>query len=161
MIQSRFKLNALLPLIPAGVVLWIMYELRGVLLPLDKLSFIVYLCLSLFLFILVWVIFGELRTKVIAVAIEGNSIKVGSFFGLGFSKKYYFNQLTGFKVSVLTTKTTSYEYLYLMVNNKKVIKISEFYHSNYSEMKDYITAKVHDLGYENFNLLREVKEIFK
>jgi len=161
MIRSRFKLNALFPFIPAGVVLWLLYDLRGALLPLDKLSFIVYLCLGLFLFILIWVFFGELRTKAIVVIIEGNSIKVSSFFGLGFSKKYYFNQLTGFKTSVLITKTTSYEYLYLMVNNKKVIKISEFYHSNYSEMKNYIIAKVHDLGYENFNLLREVKEIFK
>lgn len=160
MIQSKFKLNALLPLIPAVVVLWLLYELRGVLMPFDKLGFIVYLCLSLFLFILIWVFFGELRTKALVITIDGDIIRASNFFGLGFSKKYSLQQVTGFKTSVLATTTSSYEYLYLMMNNKRIISISEFYHSNYSQMKQYIIAKVPDLGYESFNLLREIKKIF-
>lgn len=161
MIQSTFKSSALLPLIPALVVSWILYELRGEIFPPDKLSFVVYLCLALFLFILIWIFFGELRTKALKVIIDGDQIRTRNFFGLGFSKRYYFHEMDGFKTADLPATKETYEFLYLVVNNKKVIKISEFYHRNYPQMKQYIITKVPDLGYEDFSLLREVKEIFK
>ena len=159
MIRSKFKLNVLLPIIPAAIVVWIFVELRKVIFPLDKLSVVVYLCLAFFLFILVWV-FGELRTKALKLTIGKDYILSRNFFGLGFSKRYYFQEANGFKTSSLPAIGNSYEYLYLFVKNKKVIKISEFYHENYLQMKQYIGSRVRDLGYERFNFFREIKEIF-
>jgi len=42
-----------------------------------------------------------------------------------------------------------------------VIKLSQFYHKNYEELKTGISdAKIKDLGFEDFSYLRELKEIF-
>ena len=121
-----------------------------------------FLLFSLF-FIYVWLslIFGELRTKVIFVEIKYDSFNIKRYLGFGVSKTYYFNQIDGYKISVLSSQSGSYEYLYLMIDSKKIVKLSEFYHKNYSQLKQLIITKnVKDLGFERFSLFREVKEIF-
>ena len=47
-----------------------------------------YLFFVFFLFIWVWLVFGELRTKIIKAAIDNTQITVSGFFGLG-ARKYY------------------------------------------------------------------------
>jgi hypothetical protein len=66
----------------------------------------------------------------------------------------------GFKTSKLSSRAGTYEYLYLLVGNKKTIKLSEFYHRNYSEIKTHLKKHVPDLGHERFNMVDEFKEIF-
>ena len=44
---------------------------------------------------------------------------------------------------------------------KKIIKISEFYHKNYLQLKNKIQENFKSLGYEHFSLLDEFKEIFR
>jgi hypothetical protein len=48
-----------------------------------------------------------------------------------------------------------------MKNGRKVIRVSQFYHSNYSEVKKLIAKKVKFLGRKNFSYLKEFKEIFE
>ncbi len=47
-----------------------------------------------------------------------------------------------------------------MMNDKKIVKLSEFYHRNYSELKTVLAKKVTYLGNEKLNILNELKEIF-
>jgi hypothetical protein len=115
----------------------------------------------LFIFAWVWLVFGELRTKVVAVDIGYDNFIVKGFFGLGKPKTYYFNEVEGYKTSILPAKLTVYEYLYVMSGSKKVIKLSQFYHQNYEELKTAIAAeKINYLGFEDFSYMRELKEIF-
>jgi hypothetical protein len=46
-----------------------------------------------------------------------------------------------------------------MKDQKKAIKISEFYLKNYSDLKDQIKLKTTDLGFENFSYVDELNEI--
>ena len=115
---------------------------------------------TLTLFSFFYLLFGEIRTKNILVELESNEIKVKRFLGLK-KEIYKFSEIEGWKYSCLTSRGGTYEYLYLYnFNNKKVIKISEFYHSNYWELKDFVKINFKNLGYENFSYVDEFKEIF-
>jgi hypothetical protein len=112
-------------------------------------------------FVWSWLVFGELRAKVISVEFDHGSFSVKQFLGLGASKTYYFDDIEGYKTSILPSNTGTYEYLYLMSSDKKVIKLSEYYHRNYTELKEYIINRgIKNLGFERFSYIKELKEIF-
>lgn len=115
---------------------------------------------TLTLFSFFYLLFGEIRTKNIIVELENGEIKVKRFYGLKI-ESYKFSKIEGWKYSNLTSRGGAYEYLYLYdFNNKKIIKISEFYHSNYGELKAFVKANFNNLGYERFSFIDEFKEIF-
>ena len=116
--------------------------------------------LLLFLFILIWLVYGELRTKAIKVKINSNNVIVKNFMGMGTGKDYGFKEFDGYRISILPSEYKEYEYLYLFIGQKKVIKISQFYHSNYDELKSSLTSKTKNLGEEPFSIIREIKEIY-
>ncbi len=127
----------------------------------DKMSFGVLMFIGLLIFTWVWLTFGELRTKIIAVVIDSNVISVRNFWGLGRKVSFVLSDFEGYKTSLLPSKYRTYEYLYLIKNGKKIIKISQFYHRNYSDLKIEIRNNVKFIGQENFNYIRELKEIFQ
>lgn len=115
---------------------------------------------TLISFSFLYLLFGEIRTKNIIVELENKEIKVKRFFGLKIDF-YRFSEIEGWKYSNLTSKGGTYEYLYLYnFNNKKIIKISEFYHSNYLEVKDFVKANFKSLGFDELSYIDEFKEIF-
>ncbi len=116
--------------------------------------------LALLIFIWTWMLFGEIRTKAVKVTIAQNHITVSHYIGFGKKKRYSLAAFDGYKTSILPSEYDTYEFLYLMTDNKKRIKLSQFYHKNYKELKDNLTRKVKNLGNEKFNMLREIKEIF-
>lgn len=77
------------------------------------------------------------------------------------TETYKFSEIEGWKYSHLTSRGGTYEYLYLYQDNKKIIKISEFYHKNYLQLKNKVQENFKSLGYEQFSLLDEFKEIFR
>ena len=106
-------------------------------------------------------IWGELRTKAIKVYIDNSSITKRNFLGLGTTTIYNFSQVSGFRTSNVSSKSGTYEYLYIIVNDKKVIKISEYYHRNYKELKsDLMKKNIRNLGNEFWSFIKETKEIF-
>jgi len=115
---------------------------------------------TLLIFVFIYLIVGELRTKIIIIEINKNEIKIKRFLGLK-TETYKFSEVEGWKYSHLTSRGGTYEYLYLYKNNKKIIKISEFYHKNYFQLKNKIQTNFKNLGYEQFALMDELKEIFK
>lgn len=123
-------------------------------------SFGVFAFLMLFAFAWVWIFFGELRTKVVKVEIHDKTIVVSNYLGLGTKRVYDFSQFDGFETALLPSKYDTYEYLYLMKNKKKVVKLSQFYHSNYADLKEAMTVKARFLGQKGFSYIQEIKEIF-
>jgi len=115
-----------------------------------------------FSFVWSWLVFGELRSKAIYIKFGYSSFDVKRYLSLGPSKTYLLNDIDGYKISFLSSNSGTYEYLYLMNGDKKVIKLSEFYHKNFKELKqEVISQNVNDLGFERFNYLKEFKEIFQ
>lgn len=114
---------------------------------------------SLLTFTFIYLVIGEIRTKFIIVKINENEIIVKRFLGLK-TETFKFSEIKGWKYSHLSSRGGTYEFLYLYQNNKKIIKISEFYHKNYYPLKKHIQEKFNYLGYEKFSLISEFKEIF-
>lgn len=112
------------------------------------------------LLILSWLIFGEFRTKMIVVEFGSDSISIKPYAGFGTAKLFRYDQLDGYSVSILDSINMAYEYLYFMQSGKKVGKISEYYHSNYEEMKAELNTKLKDLGIIEFRYWDEIKESF-
>jgi hypothetical protein len=162
MIKSKFRLWAFLPPVLVLMVSFLLGLIVAVSFQpkVDISSFVAFFVVLLFVFILLWLVLGELRTKEIKVTIDGDQIKVRNFLGAGMTKFYRFNEVDGFKTSILEARQGDYEYLYLIKNNRKVVKLSEFYHRNYKELKQVITAKTTDQGFEKFSYRREFREIF-
>ena len=111
-------------------------------------------------FTILWLFFGEFRTKMIKVVLNDDHLLVKSFGGLAMAKKYLYKDLDGFKTSILRSRGGDNEYLYFIKNNSKVGKISDFYHKNYLELKKEISSKLDDLGFEKFSYKDELKETF-
>jgi hypothetical protein len=112
-------------------------------------------------FTLLWLFWGECRTKMIVVTVDGDILSVRRFGGLGRKQIYLLSGFDGF-----TTSQQSYgargilEYLYLKKGATKVVKLSETYHQNYQVLKAVISSRTKDLGIESFSFVDEVKEIF-
>lgn len=113
------------------------------------------------LFVWCWLVLGELRKKVVAIETAYDRFVIKRYLAFGPSVTLYFDQVDGYKLSFLYATNTSYEYLYLMVGDKKIAKLSNYYHRNYTDLKEsIITASIRDLGVEDYNSSRELKEIF-
>lgn len=163
MIKSKFSLWVILTIFLIIILSGINYLIFSkLLLPeSNKMSFGVLIFIGLLFFTWIWLTFGELRTKIITIAIDSNLISVRNFGGLGRKVSFELDGFEGYKTSLLPSKYRTYEYLYLIKNGKKKIKISQFYHSNYSELKIELRKNIKFIGQENFNYIRELKEIFQ
>ena len=115
----------------------------------------IYLSL-LFIFTIIFLL-AETRHKIIKIIIDRNTISKRNFLTI---IQYNFGDFDGFQTSIINSKNGSYEYLYLVKDNKKLIKISEQYHKNYFEMKDLINQHSKFLGDTKFKYWHEVKEMF-
>lgn len=107
------------------------------------------------------VVFFELRDKVIFVKFENSSIKIKRFIGIFKSQNINNIKITGFYNSSVKTGFGRFNYLYLMIDNKKIAKISNQYHKNYEELKGEIERKHKDLGFIKTGLLSEFKDFIK
>lgn len=159
---SKFKLKSFFPLVVIppiifGLVNYIYFLLAPTAPtpPLNGLPLILLLT-----FTILWLFFGEFRTKMIKVVLNDDHLLIRTFGGLSTAKKYLYKDLDGFKTSILRSRAGDNEYLYLIKDNKKVGKISDFYHKNYLELKTEISSKLDDLGFEKFSYKDELKETY-
>lgn len=160
--KSRFRYWAyFLAFLALGFSVILIMELTGnILNPTMPIGFFLVFTLF-FIYVWIWLVFGELRTKIIYIDFAYSSFTIKRFLGLSASKSYYFDTFDGYKTSILFSQSGSYEYLYLMIGNKKIIKLSEFYHSNYKELKQFvINQNIKYLGFESYSFIKEFKEIF-
>jgi hypothetical protein len=161
MLKSKFKFRVLLIaiLIIALATISIFVLTESLPIKIEQIRWIDVYMAVLFLLTWIWLVFGELRTKIIEIAIFDNQLEKKNYFGL--NQKFDFNYFDGFQTSILRGKGESHEYLYLVKDKRKVIKISETYHKNYFELKKRIATDFNNLGKIEFSYLDELKEIFK
>ncbi len=110
--------------------------------------------------VLLWLIYGELRTKIIRLNLEYDHLTIKRYYGLGAPATVYYTDIDGFTISILPATNTAYEYLYLMKNGKKIGKLSQFYHKNYADLKAELKTHIQDLGYIEYNSWQEIKDSF-
>jgi len=115
---------------------------------------------TVFAFFWSWLFFGEARTKAVRVSLGFNTITVSRYMGWGRSITFQFADIQGYRTSRLSSEYSSFEYLYLVAGDRKIVKLSEFYHQNYSELKKELVKKIKYLGNEQFSWARELREIF-
>lgn len=111
-------------------------------------------------FISIIMIFFEFKSKIVNVEFISSQFKINRFFGLRNSKIIDDKIIDGFHNSIVKTKYGSYDYIYLMSNNKKIVKISNQYHKNFIELSIEIKKRYKDLGYINSDFISEIKDIF-
>ena len=126
---------------------------------LDPIAFFLVIFLVI-VFVNAWLIFGGLRQKVVVIDIGFDKIILKRYLGLGKPQTIYFTELDGFSISLLPTSTRYYEFLYAKSDGKKVFKLSEFYHRNYTGLKQALSEKLNYLGEENFAYKNEFKDVF-
>lgn len=112
------------------------------------------------LFISIIMMFFEFKSKIVNVEFIASQFKINRFFGLSNSKIIDDKIIDGFHNSIVKTKYGSYDYIYLMSNNKKIIKISNQYHKNFMQLSIEIKKRYKDLGQINSGFISEIKDIF-
>ncbi|MBX9808617.1 MAG: hypothetical protein K2X95_12590 [Flavobacteriaceae bacterium] len=112
------------------------------------------------LFFVIFIMFIELKDKIIAIKFEENGIKINRFCGIKNPTFIDNKQIDGFHNSIVTTKYDRYNYIYLMKGNKKIAKISNQYHKNFGDLSREVEKKYKNLGFINSNFISELKDMF-
>ena len=159
--KSRFTLKSymliLLIIILSSVVLILSYAFFF----LDqKVHFGMLLFLPFPIFATVWLFFGELRNKMIKFRFDNDFIIINKFAGFYKDEVYKLAETQGFIISDLPSNNGNYEYLYIIKDKKKIVKLSEYYHANYDELKEEIQNMLNYLGREEFSYIDDFNEMF-
>lgn len=161
MLYSKFKPGVFIPVF-AALFLFVLLILVIILFTgKGKDPLIGLITIPVCIFFLLWIVVGELRTKALKVEISYDKILVKKYLGYGAPAEFWFSEMEGFKTVLLPSEYRDYESLYLIKGGRKIIKLSEFYHENYVELKGRISGNCRKLKTEKYNLLREIKEIWK
>lgn len=156
--NSKFKIQAYYVIILFLVIIGILGSLIW---NFGDLPIVLYFLCFYLIFVSVWLFFGELRTKIIKIEIQSDRIIFRRYLGLGCRKVILFKNIEGFVTSEIFHDGKIIEYLYIISESKKKIKISEFYHKNYLELKVNLESNLKNLGKEKFTFLKELKGIFR
>ncbi|MEN9908804.1 MAG: hypothetical protein RLZZ540_1953 [Bacteroidota bacterium] len=116
--------------------------------------------LSLIFIIVFGLIFlHEFSNKIINLKITNSNIEKRTY--LGFNKTFNFKDFDGFQIRTEKGKFESYEYLYLLKDNKPIITLSQTYIKNYDELKILISNKSKNLGKSNYGFLNEILDVIR
>lgn len=164
MIVSKFKywiiLIGLISIVIIGIGVVIIYHLKDIVEKDTPILFKVFFIIW-YLFFASIIMLGEVRTKCVKVTLYAEYLERAAFFGLGLKSKYYYLELEGYSLSDLYSKGRMYEYLYIVKDGKKIVKISEFYHANYFDLKNMIIRKdIRNLGKIRWSVFTEIKDTF-
>lgn len=107
-----------------------------------------------------WLLLGELRKKATRLVLEHDRFTVSGYYGLGKPKQYGLNELSGLRSSVLSSENGNFEYLYLMMDQKRIACISSFHHLNFEEIRDHLQQKVKSLEQIPFDFKEELRDLF-
>lgn len=117
--------------------------------------------LMLVLFIWLVMVWGELRLKIHQIYFTTNGIEFRSFLGIGKKRVYSYDVITGFTIGLQPAYPFPYESITLMRNEKKLLRISQFYFRNYKEIKLLITERFASCQIQKFSLRKAITEIFE
>ena len=170
MLKSRFRYWVVLPVVlmvmlSTWCVMWCRVVIYFIFSSIDMsdfgVSMLIFLTAIFLIFVWIWIVFGELRTRAVVVVIEKKTITSTNFLGLGTKKEFDFSEFDGFITVMLSSESGDYEHLYIFKSNKRIISLSEYYHSNYTELKRAIREKVRFNGDKPTSIMSEIKNIFQ
>ena len=157
MIQSKFRLKVYFPLslISAFTILiiWLLIKFDETFTGLGGGIFVVVLLMFLNLFILV----TTLKTQ--HVVLSNEYIKVNEFLGWGKETQHEAIKTLGYYTGSYQFKGTIERIIYIVNENKKVAKLSSFYHLNFSEMEHFLEINLSYLGSIRVNFLSDFKSV--
>ncbi|MDZ4072708.1 MAG: hypothetical protein U1C70_12850 [Sediminibacterium sp.] len=119
--------------------------------------------LAFVLVLMIWLVmvWGELRLKIHRIYFTTKGIEVRSFLGIGKKRTYSYDVITGFMIGLQPAYPFPYESITLMLNEKKLLRISQFYFRNYKEIKLLITERFANYQIQKFSLRKAITEIFE
>lgn len=98
---------------------------------------------------------NRIKAKAIKITIDDNAITVRNFLGFGKKTVTLLYDINGFYTSQIRSRYSRFEYIYIMKDTKKIAKISNQYHTNYTEMEAFIRGRLLYLGAINTNVITE------
>jgi hypothetical protein len=104
-------------------------------------------------------IFGDIKNKMLLVTISASQIEHRNL--LFMSKTFDIKNISGYVTCQVFSRGGSYEFIYLVINNQKVVSVSEFYHRNFTELKSGISTSLDCLGEVKHSTLQDIRDIFK
>ncbi len=113
--------------------------------------------------LVIWgvIFWGEFRLRALQLSFTETHIEVKPFFGLGTMQVNNYESISGFETMLQPALPLPYECLILSNGAKELVRISQFYFSNYSALKKIVTEKCKDQGMKRFTLKRAFTEIFE
>ena len=160
-LQSKFKRGVFIPVFAGVFLLAVLILIIIFFTGKGNDPLIAWITLPVCFLFLAWIVLGELRTKAIKVSLSYDRIEVRRYLGRGTPTEYWFSEMEGFVTVLQPSEYRDYESLSLVKDGQRIIKLSEFYHENYFELKETISLKCKKLREEKYNLLREMKGIWE
>ena len=100
-------------------------------------------------------LFREMRFKFNVVEIGEKGLLARSFFGLGPDNYVPYEEISAINATFEPTRYSAKEALYIYIDNRRALEISESYCRNFSEFRDTLFRKKKDLfGPEDFSFLK-------
>ncbi len=162
-IISKFSIRAIVPLFFGlvstallPVTIWYMFTSGDIIDIIGGLIAFVHL-------LVMWMVvcWGEFRLRALQISLTETHIEVKPFFGLGTMQVYNYESISGFETMLQPALPLPYECLIVSNGAKELVRISQFYFSNYTVLKKIVTEKCKDQGMKRFTLKRAFTEIFE
>ena len=96
----------------------------------------------------------ELRDKAVIVSFNDKNFKVRRYLGFGREEFYDLKNITGFQ----TSQFSGYNYLYFVNEKVRIVKSSNFYHSNFNEVLRFSKKYLTDLGNVRITIPSEIRD---
>jgi len=157
MIQSKFKLKVYFPLVLVialtTLIIWNLVDFEKTFTSLGGGIFVVTLLISLNLFIIVAI----LKTQY--VALNNEHITIKNFLGWGIDKQQDNIKTFGYYKSSFQYQGKVDNIIYIVKGNKKLAKLSDFYHLNFAEMEHFLENNLTYQGTVHTNIFSDFKSV--
>lgn len=103
---------------------------------------------------------NELKNRTVKIEITESQITVSGYLGCGKKRHYNLYAVSEIKLCEFWGNSRKYEYIFLSQNGKRIITISEFYHSNFHSLKQALLDSTGRMEKIELSFLDEVKLAF-
>lgn len=160
-ITSKLRLTYIIPLgIFVFLSVFILFITNEIFNAHDLPSILPYLAVApFFVVIWLWLILGELKKNINRVILTEDLIIVSKFGGLSEGLSYPYGFFDSLTTSILTSRSGKYEYLYLIKGEKRLVTLSQFYHLNYQELKDFLLKKINASPTTPYNISNDFNDL--
>lgn len=136
-VKSEFRIGSLLLLLILTLGL---ITMAAFFLLINGMLAIIFLGL-MFAFMSIIMIFGYARKYLVRIIFYAEHIEVRNWIGLGRKRLYHHSDIEGYKIVIIQALQPA-ESLFVLSDNKRIVKVSDHYHRNYAVIKEYVASKL-------------------